>query len=341
MQRAFGEQEAPLAAERWDWLFGTAPADAAGPYLLADAGERLAGQYATVPVRLQHRGEPTRGLLMVDMATDPAYRHQGVFTALARAIYDGSAAEYPIVFGFPNTTAAPIHYGQFGWVELRPFPLLVRPLADLGAALAAQAPKLAPIGRPLDALLWTVGAIERTLVSACELGSARVLALDRFCGWTDELWAGMSGELGTCVIRDAAYLNWRFCSSPYRYRRYALHRHGRPVGFAVIAFETTPLGRLCHLMELMAPKEDRAGALLLLLRAYLEAAREGACALCAIATRRHPHRRTMLGSGLLPAPRRLRARWSFGVRHNGAGATPNDLFHIDDWYLSGADRDTI
>ena len=89
------------------------------------------------------------------------------------------------------------------------------------------------------------------------------------------------------------------------------------------------------------PRNDGAGARLLLARTFLDAAREGATAIVALATPRHPHRRAMLQSGFMPAPEPLKAKFSFGVRQNGSGVVPNNLFHIDDWYLSGADLDTL
>lgn len=341
MKAAFGSDEAPLARERWDWLFFDAPGDPPAHYLVADAGERLAGQFATVPLQLQHRGHPKHGLLVIDLATDPAYQNQGVFSALAREIYAASATDAPIVFGFPNAAAAPIHYGRFDWVELRPFPFLIRPLGNVRRALQAARPNLMPVGMLLDALLSPLRALERTARVTGELGSASVRPLERFAEWADELWRQLSPTLGTCVVRDAAYLNWRFCSAPYEYRRYELHRDGQPVGFAVTTFSPTRFGKLCHLMELMAPEHDQVGARLLLAHALADAVGEGASAICTIATRRHPHRRTMMQTGFVPAPARAKAQLSFGVRRNGRGALPNDLFHIDDWYLSGADRDTF
>jgi GNAT superfamily N-acetyltransferase len=341
MGNAFAAQEAPMARERWEWLFGESRQDLPAHYLVADAAGRLAGQFATLSVRLQHRGAPTLGLVVVDMATDPAFQKQGVFTALAREIYDRSAAQAPIVFGFPNASAAPIHYGRFNWVELRPFPFLLRPLGNVRRALQAARPGLVRLGALIDTLSSPWLALERAFRAVGEAGSASVAPFAHFSDWADELWRGLSPTLGTCVVRDAAYLNWRFCRGPYAYRRFGLHRDGRPVGFAVTTFSPTRLGKLCHLMELMAPHDDRAGARLLLAHAFADAVREGASAMCAIATRRHPHRLAMAQTGFLPAPARMKAQLSFGVRLNGLGALPNELLHIDDWYLSGADRDTL
>ena len=218
MERAFGSGEAPLGGERWDWLFGESSERALGSYLVADTGERLAGQLAGVPVRLRHHGEPTTGLMMVDMATDPEHRKEGVFTTLARQIYADSRDIAPIVFGFPNPTAAPLHCGLFEWVELRPFPLLLRPLGNLGGALQASGSELARLGRVLDLLAGPLATLEQTLRLAAIRESASVVPLEGFGDWADELWNALLPDLGTCAVRDREYLNWRFCAAPYRYR---------------------------------------------------------------------------------------------------------------------------
>lgn len=342
MLEAFGSGEAARTPQTWDWLFGESPAHPATRYLVADAGDRLAGQFVGIPLRMQHRGAPCGGLLVVDMATDPAFRKQGVFTALARRLYAESAEEAAIVFGFPNPTAAPIHYGRFDWVELRPFPLLVRPLGNLRRTLAARGSALAPLGGLVDSVGWPLRALERAAALRGRRTSASVLALEEFSSWADELWAELAQGLGTCTVRDAAYLNWRFCSSPRAYHRFALHRTGRPVGFAVSTITSSPrLGRLCFLMELMVPAGDAPGARLLLAHVFMDALSSGASAVCTLATGRHPNRRTLRRTGFFPLPSRLRGQLSFGVRRNAPQVVPNELFHIDDWYLSGADYDTL
>ena len=64
-ERVFASEESGLRlSQRWDWLFLENTSGAEMYYLVADAGERLAGQYyATMPVRLQHEGKPVLGHL--------------------------------------------------------------------------------------------------------------------------------------------------------------------------------------------------------------------------------------------------------------------------------------
>jgi hypothetical protein len=97
-------------------------------------------------------------------------------------------------------------------------------------------------------------------------------------------------------------------------------------------------------MELMVAPGDRAGARLLLARAIRDAFARGAVALRAIVSPRHPHRSAFRRLGFMPVPERLkrRAGWTFGVGVlDPSAVVMNELMHIDDWYLSGADLDYI
>lgn len=291
----------------WRWLFLDHPAGPAS-FAVADTGQQLVGQYATVPVRLQHAGSVVSALMSVQTATDPAFQRQGILSALANWLYGRTQEKAPIVFGFPNPAVAPTRYGRLGWVELRPFPLLGRPIVGL------------PLERPTR---------------------NRITTFDSFGSWADELWQGLAPDLGTCAIRDATYLNWRFRDSPFSYRFYALERDGAIVAFAVLGFTNGRGRRVAYIMELMARADDSSAARALIARCVHASSAEGARAIATIATRRHPHRTAFLRAGLVPLPKSLRRSFSFGVRQNGPGVVPNELFHIDDWYLSPADLDYV
>src|SRR4051794_25847103 len=64
--------------EEWDWLFR----DRLTHYVVADAGEMLAGQYALLPQRVIHRDKERIALLSLDTATHPAYMRRGLMKLL-------------------------------------------------------------------------------------------------------------------------------------------------------------------------------------------------------------------------------------------------------------------
>jgi GNAT superfamily N-acetyltransferase len=328
MERAFGEDRThgPL----WDWAFARNPHTSELYYLVADAGTRLAAQYAAVPVAMQYLGRPITGLLSLFTATDPDFQRRGLFRTLAAGLYDACAESCPIVFGFPNEQSAPSFYKHLGWVDVRPFPHLRRPLRGTGAGRAALA------GRVLE----VAGRLRRDR-------AVQVVEIPDFTGVAEPIWEAIAPVAGTAIVRDERFLNWRFVDSPYPYVRLAAMRDGVAVGLAVLAGEATA-GR-ARLMELLIAPAEGPGVLRALLARIVELANDlGAYGLGFVATPRHPQYRGLLAAGMLPALHLPPSRSpidepmsSFGVRVNGPGVAPSRVLHIDDWFLSSADQDWI
>ena len=325
--RAFAGEGHPPTPELWEWLFLRNPAADRFHYFVADAGDRLAGQYALSPRRLWHRGAVVTGLLSLHTATDPDFERQGIFRSLADAAYEDAARDAPIVYGFPNVRSAPVFYSRLGWTELRPFPLLVCPLRSV-----AQASGALRLARPLAAIIAAAGRSG---------GSGALVEVDRFSPWADELWQATRPSEGTAVMRDGRYLDWRYCDSPFSYRRYAIEESGRRVAFGVLGFAPWRTGTAGYIMELVAAPGHRRAASTILRQLVQDADSAGASALISFAGRADPLRRVFLAAGFFPVPRRLRTSFSFGARVNGAGIDEDALLDISRWYLSGGDLDHV
>lgn len=313
LARAFPGTEPPSRAH-WDWLHASDP-DPGRAYLVAEADGRLVSQYAAVPLRLQHAGHVVEGLLTVDAATDPDYAHRGLFTRLAAETHARTHDWAQIEFAFPNPASAPIFFQRLGWRELRPFPLLVRPLLGL-RALEARRP--------------------RRLPADVEIGPTTT-----WDGWADALWEELAPTLGTAVVRDGAYLGWRYLHSPIDYDARVAYRRGTAVGFAVTREATVRGRRVTWLMELLAVPGRRDAARALLHDALRRAARRGSLALLAIATRSHPHRKLLRRGGFLPAPPRLTGSLTFAANAAGGAVDGRRLAELDAWHLSAADLDFL
>jgi hypothetical protein len=195
-----------------------------------------------------------------------------------------------------------------------------------------------PAGAAGQLAFDTLAGAHRIRARLGSAGARRIEELESFGSWADRLWEELSPQLGTCTIRDAAYLNWRFVAAPFDYRRLALSGPRGPEGFAVTGDFNRKGERVVVLTELMARPDDRRGARLLIDRVLGEARADRATAIVTLATRRHPFRRELMQAGFLPAPWIAR-KLSFTTRILGRGrdVVPNELFHIDDWHLSGAD----
>jgi len=333
MDRAYGP--AKNRAELWDWAFMHNPHTRDLYYLVADTGTALVAQYAAVPVAMQHHGQRIRGLLSMFTATDPAFQRRGLFRTLAQTLYDNAEDTCPIVFGFPNDKSGPVLYTHLNWVALRPYPHLRRPLRNSGKHSGGSR-------------AMALGA--RGLEAADLIGRDKtitVVPVDNFTGITDQIWDRVKPHIGTAIIRDESFLNWRFVQSPFEYLRLVAIRNDKPVGIAVLATDRS--NGKARLMEFMVAPGEKLGVTRTLLSRVIQLATEsGAYGLGFIATPRHPQWKAMLAAGLLPAiqahlpvsPIDERTS-SFGVRVNSSAVTPSQILHINDWYLSSADQDWL
>lgn len=331
MDRAFGPSRHRI--ELWDWAFASNPNTSDLYYMVADTGTSLVAQYAAVPVAMQHRGRPILGLLSMFTATDPDFQGRGLFRTLARALYERTRETCPVIFGFPNDKSGPIFYTHLGWTELRPFPLLRRPLRNTAHHVNGS---------------WVTSLCARALDILGTIGtdsSITVVQVESFAGVADPLWSQIKSRVGTAIVRDETFLNWRFVQSPFTYTRLVALREGEPVGLAVVTADNS--NGKARLMELMvSPREKLAVTRTLLARVIELATDSGAYGLGFVATPRHPQHKAMIAGGLLPAwssslPPVDERAGSFGVRVNGRAVDPSKVLHIEDWYLSSADQDWL
>jgi GNAT superfamily N-acetyltransferase len=335
MARAF--EPDPQRAALWDWAFLENPCTDKLYYLVVDTGDRLAAQYAAVPVAMQHEGRSIRGLLSMFTATDPDFQRQGLFRSLAKRLYEDAADTCPLVFGFPNEQSAPSFYKHLGWVDLRPYPQLRRPLRNAGRH---------------DDGSWRNALIGRALEWADRIGtgpSVETEEVESFAGIATPIWDAIRGAAGTAVVRDDAFLEWRFVRSPMRYRRFVVRRDRRAVGLAVLAPGDRNGDGRARLMELMVDPAEPIGVTRgLVAHVVREASRAGAYGLSLVVTPRHPQYRTLISCGLLPSLRRSPVASpieepvsSFGVRVNSSSVSASRVLHVEDWYLSSAEQDWI
>ena len=298
-------------ATTWEWLF----CGRLDRYVVADAGGMLAAQYALLPLRVLHRGEVIDASLSLDTATHPAFGGRGLMTDLGNLAYDRAGGE--LVLGFPNPSSSWILYNRLGWHELKPFPLLFKPL--LGLVRAATG-----VGVPM---------IRR--------GVARAERFDRFGSWADDIWQETAGVLGTCVVRDSTHLNWRYADSPFAYDRFVVRAGNEPVAYAVLRTVRWRRGTLSYLMDLAAQPGATAEATSVLNAAVAEARSAGSAGVAVLATPRNPLLDLLRASGFRTVPARARADFSFGARLSGGLESHDELRRLDGWHVTAGDFDHI
>lgn len=233
----------------WRWCCVENPCGGSATCVWVRDG-RVVGMVANVYMPFVLSGQRKVGALVGDLRIRPSERSWSRYVGMLsscgpQAVSDGVVFGYAIVPG-------------------RMVPLV----AKLGALSLGRLPvcagflNIAPLirGRGLPRLLSGVGKVAEPFVRVKE----RVLPggdresremTGRFDASFDELWGSVSTGRPVAVVRDAAYLNWRYVDCPGRcYRRIAAFGGGKLQGLAVIRCKTQR--RAAYLLELYARGDD-------------------------------------------------------------------------------------
>jgi hypothetical protein len=94
-------------------------------------------------------GKETRLAFSCDTMIHPEYRRQGMFSALARELYDHLETEVGInlVWGFPNDQSLPGFTGKLDWRMMPIMPLMVMPIKPF-AMILRSLPSLGKLFKP-------------------------------------------------------------------------------------------------------------------------------------------------------------------------------------------------
>jgi hypothetical protein len=275
--RCFGR---PLSEEHWRWKLKRLAAPVENVWLAFD-GDRPIFQYAGIPVRYQLPGGEAIAMVSVDTMTDPDFRRRGLLSEVGRRCYDAwREAGVPFVIGLPNQ-----QWGSrtvaLGWEELFPMRWLIRPLRP--EALLARRLKWPALGRlawagALWNAIWDRGAADTAL---------RVRPIKRAGPEFDQLWQRCRDETRISVVRDSAWVDWRYLTAPsHDYRVLLAERDGQPAGYIAYRLEMTTGAPWGFIAELLAPQDDPTARRALIACAVSEMRAAGAVAATVLAVPR-------------------------------------------------------
>ena len=206
----FGEGDEnfqPRSLGQWQWLFQDNPCGNQIMVAARDDG-RIIAHYACLPVAVNVQGQREIAGQGVDSMVHADYRRglkrEGPFLAVARAYFDtwGNARHCCFGFGYPNRRAF-----RVGVRVLRYGPVH-QPITTLYRNFFA-APDDDEVGRGLEK-------------------SAEVEEVASFSPDVDELWRRLAPQFPFAIIRDRAYLSWRYTASPeLTYRCFEIRRDGQ------------------------------------------------------------------------------------------------------------------
>ncbi len=228
-ERVFGRA---ISEAHWRWKLRQQPSPVENVWLAVD-DDRPIFHYAGIPTRYRLPAGEATAMVSVDTMTAPEFQRRGLLGSVGRHVYDAwRAAGVPFVLGLPNERWGS-RAGALGWQPLFSLQRLVRPLrpeAILARRLKQPAlARLTPIGG-----LWN--AIWR--MRSRGDGALRVRAVDRAGPEFDQLWQRCGAGVPVSVIRDSAWVNWRYLDAPaFAYRVLLAERDRQPVGYAAYRVE--------------------------------------------------------------------------------------------------------
>lgn len=246
-----------ITPEHWRWKLNTLPAPVPSVWLALD-GARPIFQYAGCPLRYFLPSGERSGVVSVDTMTDPDYRRRGLLSRVGAQVYETwRAAGHAFVIGLPNEQWGS-RAAALGWIELFPLQWLVRPMQL--EALAAHRLRLKwPTNfAPMSALAqrwWNrVLPIDPTVV---------VREIDRAGDEIDRLWQTAHDPQHVSIVRDSAWLNWRYIDAPeLDYHALVAERAGVVTGYLVYRLSAEANRRVGAIAEWFATDEAAVHTLL-------------------------------------------------------------------------------
>ena len=238
MRRLSPEGEANEAFLRWQLERG--PAGPAISVVARDSG-RLIGQAAMVPVGMWLSGKPITAGLALNPLVDPDSEGRGIPLDLLRKL-DATAAEERIAFSyaFPDDASLRVLVNQGGFKEIASLSLLIRPLKPERLAAKTTGSRVLARTTSIARMVW------RTPSPSVRQKDVPGLSIDQVTDFDEPFavfWRRVQNRTPLMVVRDSAYLNWRYIEAPGReYAAFAARSEGKVR--ALIVLRAAPLGRL-------------------------------------------------------------------------------------------------
>ena len=209
--------------KRFQWLYRDNPFGAARAWIAYENHGEAIGMAAIFPRKMYRDRDIVPACILGDLCISPKYRSVGPALQLQRScLLCARSGEFAIAYDFPSATMLTI-YGHLG---LQPIGESIRMSKTLWADKKVESIFRAPaLSRPIAAGVNVALALGNRRLS-------RPTGLDFSletvpCGIEySELARRVGSSLGTCTVRSAEYLNWRYRRHPRRRYEFLSARQG-------------------------------------------------------------------------------------------------------------------
>jgi GNAT superfamily N-acetyltransferase len=342
VRRTWGDID-PADPAYHEWQCRRSPGGPAIATLARDEREgRVVGQEVTIPIRATVSGRECTANLSLNSATDPAWRGRGIFGRLLSDACDLSAKEgMAFTYGFPNQWSYPI-FLRTGFADIGSVPLLIKPLNPQRLVRKATGNRLLGAAAWPASLIWHQPAAGRREGS----GQAEIVRVEKFDDSFTAFWERVKNRFPVMIVRDAAYLNWRFVDIPLRkYVCFAARAEDEVKGF--IALRVAPVASFnAGLVVDLLVEEGESGAeagRALIDEAFRHFREHDLDMLGSLALAHTREFRLLREKGFWVCPKRLLPQpFPIIVRcHEGEGSPSRLAYELVNWFVTMGDYDAV
>jgi hypothetical protein len=344
LAEVWGDSEVAAPAYQ-EWQCQRSPA---GPAIVTLARRvetgRLVGEVATVPIHMRLSGKIRTAGLCLNPVVDPGHQGNDISASLIRDACASSAEEgIAFSYGFPDPASYPTFVNKVGFRDLGSVPLLIRPLNP--ERLARKATHSLVLGKTASIArrIWRTPAPPPRQEGPPGLEVAEVSFFDDSFA---VFWDRVQHRFPVMVVRDPAYLKWRFLDAPTRkYVVLAAASEEQIRGFIVLRL--APLGRFSAglVVDLLVEgsAEGRMAGRLLIDQAYSYSKDRDVDLVAALALRHTDEFRLLRSRGFWVCPKFLQPEpFRLVIRCHDEEASPSRLAcDLRNWFVMMGDYDAV
>jgi len=305
-------------------------------FAIDNTTHEIAAIYTYLPVVFRCLGEEVNVMQSFDTLTDKGHRGKGLFIKLAKQIEEeqrkGGTA---FIYGFPNENSTPgflkkLYFHSFGEV-----PFLIKPLK---VSFFFKRIFKRFLKRPE---IISDRSIELK-ISPEIISKFGLTQIEKFGQEYDQFYGLFKDEIIIGLDRGSNYMNWRYVTKPNEsYARFALFDNDKLKGVVVFTLKSKHGGKIGYIMDLLFDRKDTISGKVLLQFATRILKVNGADLILTWCYKHSFNYSTYKKLGFYKFPERLRPqKLGFIVKVLNSQKS-NEIYKLNNWYLSYSDSDTV
>lgn len=331
-----------LSRDYWNWQNCRHPGGCSKIWIVEDDKRKIIAQYVNIPVKLSLNGRRADGGITIDLLVDPNYRRQGLFKVLGRsAIDDLEKAGMDFQLAFPRREK--VHNGfinRLNWEKIGDLSLLVKP-ADVMAMLEKKIRN-----RQVTKIIAWAGKALETFSNKISLGRKKnkftFRLIDNLPEKINDLSRIFINEFPISIIRDKAYLEWRYIQKPAgNYKILGIFNGDDLMGIIVLKIKRVFSLDVGFIVDILSVLDSEViDSLIKEALKLFSKERAGFCA--SIMTKNNIYYRSLRKNGFFRVPRKISPmKYILDARVDSEKIDKKFFYEINNWFVTIGDWDII